>query len=232
MAEDPDHPDRIGAAAGQVIAALGRRRLLGGGLALGGAAAATTLLAASPATAAPPVASPRHRRTVVYDVAMLGESFKVIAGPDIDNFDLRGTTFYVEGPIYPGGTIPDNRADWDPSQHTSEEIGHWFDIGSFMSFRDRPNPHLYGTMTHVFGLITATNNFPPDTITSTGTEASVTQDTIPSTRAITGGTGRFVGASGQITLFGHGTNVTNETVLGRVAPAPNLRFIFSFSTAE
>ncbi len=97
-----------------------------------------------------------------------------------------------------------------------------------MVFPGRPNPHLYGTMTHVFGLITADNNFPVDQVSSVGTEASLTQDTKPSIRSIVGGAGRYIGASGQITLFGNGTNVTIEDVLGRARPAPNLRFFFDF----
>lgn len=216
--------DPVDAAADQVVAALGRRGLFTRGLALGGAAAAASLLAASPAAAGK---DGKHSRTLVYDVAMLGESMKVIAGPDINDIDLRGTTFYVEGPIYPGGTIPDGRADWDPSQHTDKEIGRWFDYGSFMLYPGRFNPHLISSMTHIFGLITDENNFPADQITSFGTEASATQDTKPSTRAITGGTGRFIGASGQIALYGNGSNVTNENVFGRIAAAPNLRFVFT-----
>jgi hypothetical protein len=221
MREDPD---RIDTAAGQVMAALGRRRFLGGGLALGGAAAATALLTGSPAAAA----QTPDRRTVVFDVALIGESLKVIGGPDIDVGDLRGSTFFVEGPIYPGGTIPTEQTGWDPSLHTNEEIGRWFDMGSFMSYPGRPNPHLYSNMTHVFGLVTATNNFPPDMITSVGTESSATQDTSPSTRAITGGAGRYIGASGQVTLNGNGSNVTITNVLGRPGIAPNLRFTFEF----
>src|ERR1700753_3196758 len=152
MTEDRDRTDAV---ARQMMDMVGRRRLLGRGLAVGGAVAGATLLAAAPADAAAPdnAAAPdkRRHRTLIYDVAMIGESLKVIAGPDIDNFDLRGTTFYVEGPIYPGGTIPANRTDGDPAAHVDEEIGRWFDVGSFMLYQGRPNPHLYSTMTHVFG---------------------------------------------------------------------------------
>lgn len=211
----------------QLLEAIGRRSLLRGGVTLGAVGAgAAALLSSSPASAA--ATADGTRRTEVYDVALLGDSLLVIPGPNIDNFDLRGTTFYVEGPIYPGFTIPDERTDWDPSQHTDQEIGHWFDTGSFMSFRGRPNPHLYSTMTHIFGLITPDNNFPPDQVNSIGTESSATQDTKPSTRSIVGGAGRYIGASGQITQFGNGSNVTTTDVLGRVGPAPNLRFFFSF----
>lgn len=226
--------DAVTAAAEQMLDAIGRRKVLRGGMAIGaavpllGAATAATApsAAAKPLTAAG--ASGRH--VEVFDVAMLGDTLDVIAGPHVDDFDLRGTTYYVEGPIYPGFTIPNEQTGWDPSQHTGQEIGHWFDIGSFMLYRGRPHPHLYGTMTHIFGLITADNNFPVDQVSSIGTEASPTQDTKPSTRSIVGGAGRYIGASGQITLYGNGSNTTFSNVFGVIRPAPNLRFFFEFIT--
>lgn len=218
------------AAAEQMLDMIDRRKLLRRGLVVGAAGAALPLLgAAGPASASTRKPVSAHDRQVeVYDVAMLGDTFSIIPGPNVNNFDLRGTTFYVEGPIYPGYTIPNEQTTWDPSQHTSQEIGHWFDIGSFMSYPGRPNPHLYGTMTHIFGLITAANNFPPDQVSSIGTESSATQDTNPSTRSIVGGAGRYLGASGQITQFGNGTNTTFTNIFGISRPAPNLRFFFEF----
>jgi hypothetical protein len=222
------------AVADQLLDTIGRRNMLRGGLALGagGAAAATLpLLGGSPAQAAATQtasAARRRRRTEVYDVAMLGDTLLVIPGPNVNNFDLRGTTFYVEGPIYPGFTIPNEQTTWDPAQHTGQEIGRYFDIGSFMLYSGRLNPHLYSMMTHVFGLITPDNNFPPDQVSSIGTEASATQDTKPSRRSIVGGAGRYIGASGEITLFGNGSNTTQSDVLGVKRPAPNLRFFFTF----
>jgi len=206
-----------------------RRSILRRGMLLGGAAVAAPLVGAETAHAAPaPQAQGKRCRTMVYDVAMLGDTLNVIAGPGLDNGDLRGCTFYVEGPIYPGGTIPRETKDWDPSAHTAQEIGRWFDTGSFMNyFPGRPNPHLYSTMTHVFGLITPDNNFPPDMICSTGTEASATQDTKPSTRAITGGAGKYIGAAGEISVQGNGTNITLDTVFGRTVLSPNLTFTFT-----
>lgn len=213
---------------------LDRRSLLRGGVALGGAAAlAAPFVGAAPAAAA---AKPNPRKAdLVLDVSMIGASFSVTAKYNIDairNGDLRGCMFYVEGPIYPGFTIPDGRHDWDPAEHVDEEIGYWFNVGTFMGYPGRPNPHLYGTQTHVLGHVTADNNFPVDQITSTGTEASVTQDTKPSTRSITGGAGKYIGAAGQIKLFGNGSNVTNEDVFGRVGPAPNLRMFFTFTNSR
>jgi hypothetical protein len=172
---------------------------------------------------------------LVLDVAMIGESFSVTPKDNVDAIrhgDLRGCMFYVEGPIYRGYTIPNEAHTWDPAQHVDEEIGYWFSVGSFMGYPGRPNPHLYSTHTHVLGRITAENNFPVDQVSSTGTEASVTQDTKPSTRSITGGAGRYIGAGGQIKVYGNGTNVTNQNVFGRVAPVPNLRMFFTFTNSR
>ncbi len=221
--------DTIESAAAQIQNTVGRRSLLRQGLIAAGVGATAPLLGTAAASAATqPNPRPHHFRREVYDVALLGDTLLVTPGPNVDNGDLRGTTYYVEGPIYPGFTIPDEQTGWDPSQHTGQEIGRWLDIGSFMSFPGRPNPHLYGTMTHIFGLITADNNFPVDQVSSVGTESSRTQDTRPSTRSIAGGAGRYIGASGQITLFGNGSNLTVSDVLGRSGPAPNLRFFFDF----
>jgi hypothetical protein len=225
--------DAIETAAAELHNTVGRRSLLRGGLIAAGAGATVPLLGAAAAGAATqkparPARRPRNLRRAVFDVALLGNTLVIVPGPNVDFGDLRGTTYYVEGPIYPGFTIPDEQTGWDPSQHTGQEIGHWLDIGSFMSFPGRPNPHLYGTMTHIFGLITADDNFPVDQVSSVGTESSLTQDTKPSTRSIVGGAGRYFGASGQITLFGNGSNVTVSNVLGRSGPAPNLRFFFDF----
>ena len=102
-------------------------------------------------------------------------------------------------------------------------------MGQFMAFPGRPNPHLFSTHTYVLGAITAADNFPQDQIASIGTEASVTQDTKPSTRSIVGGAGRYFGVSGQITLYGNGSNTSIEDVLGVARPAPNLRMFFYFA---
>ncbi len=201
--------------------AVSRRALLRRGLILGGAGVAVPVVTAVPAAA-------DNDRTKTWDVAMLGNTHRLIPGPNVDNFDLSGSTFYVEGILYPGGTIPDGVTDWDPAAHQDQAIGLWVDSGCFISSPARPQPHRYSTQTHIFGLITPDNLFPVDQISSTGTESSRTQDFKPSTRSITGGAGRYRGATGQITQYGHGMNVTFVNIFGSMTPAPNFRFIFSF----
>ncbi|HEX5402487.1 MAG TPA: hypothetical protein VFX16_09325 [Pseudonocardiaceae bacterium] len=215
---------------GNTASAMDRRGLLRNGLMLGGAAAlAAPLLGAGIANAAPDRDTTTHRRAdLILDIAMDGPSLLVNPGPNVDFGDLRGSTFYVEGPIYPGLTIPDESSDWDATKHTDKQIGFWFGMGQFMLFPGRPNPHLYSVHTYVFGDITPDNNFPVDQISSIGTEASLTQDTKPSTRSISGGCGKYFSHSGQISLYGNGSNVTIEDVLGVARPAPNLRLFFYF----
>lgn len=205
-------------------AVVDRRRLLRRGLLLGGVGVAAPALVAAPA--APAAAQATSRTTVVFEVAMLGNTHRLILGPEVANFELRGSTFYVEGILYPAGTIP-AAPGFDPAAHQDKAIGHWFNSGCFMAGPDRPQPHRFSVQQHVFGLITPDDLFPVDQISSQGTESSRTQDFLPSTRAITGGAGRYLGATGQITQYGHGTNVTSVDILGRVVPAPNFRFIFT-----
>ena len=199
---------------------VGRRGLLRRGALLGGAGVAAGLAVGAPARA-------EDSRTEVYDVAMLGETHRLIPGPEVENFDLRGSTYYVEGVLYPGNTIPVGTL-FDPSAYGDRAIGRWVSTGSFIWSLDRLQPHRFSIQQHIFGLIVPDDLFPVDQISSQGTESSRTQDTLPSTRVITGGAGRYVGACGQITQYGFGLNTTTITILGRSQPAPNFRFHFTF----
>jgi hypothetical protein len=201
---------------------LDRRRILRRGLALGGVGVL--------ATAAPAWADDgRDHRVLVLDAALLGDTHEFNPGPEIGSGITRGSTFYVEGMIFPQGTIPDGVSNWDPYAHEDLAIGRWFNSGMFIASPSRRQPHRYSNQTHVLGLITPDNLFPEDQISSIGTESSRTQDTLPSTRAIVGGAGRYIGAAGQIAQFGHGTNSTVVDIVGVVSPAPNFRFYFTFT---
>ncbi len=203
---------------------LSRRNIVRRGLIIGAATAAVPVVGATPA-----IASDGKHRTLVLDVAMLGDTHEFNPGPEIDHGITRGSTFFVEGIIFPGYTIPDGVTGWDPHANESLAIGRWFNSGTFMGSPSRPQPHRYSNQTHVLGLITPDNLFPEDQISSIGTESSRSQDTKPSTRAIVGGAGRYFGASGQITQFGHGNNVTSVNIEGFISPAPNFRFFFTFA---
>ncbi len=199
-----------------------RRRLLRRGVVVGGAGVAGGLMMAAPAQA-------DRARTEIFDVAMLGNTHRLIPGPEVDNFDLRGTTYYVEGVIYPGGTIPGGTTVFDPDANADLAIGRWVSSGCFIWSTERFQPHRFSTQQHIFGTIAPPNLFPVDQIASQGTESSTTQDTLPSTRVITGGAGRYFAASGQITQFGLGKNTTTIQVFTSSQLAPNFRFHFQFA---
>jgi hypothetical protein len=197
---------------------LGRRELLRQGLVWGGSGVAAATLG-STAFASPAGAGRGH--TLVYDVACLGDTFRWIAAPGTTPpGDLRGSTFSVEGRIYSAGTI--SGKGFDPS--SARAIGTWFCRGWLIIAPGRPEPHVLSTQEYVFGDITSTRLFPPDTLTSSGLEGSADESQVPE-RAVIGGTGEYAGARGVVLQHGHGTNTTTLTTLGGI-PAPNFRFEF------
>ena len=202
---------------------LERRDLLRRSFFWGSAAVAGSLAVAAPAHADSP-------HVTVFDVAMLGNTHRLIPGPGVEDFDLRGTTYYVDGIIYPGGTITGGAEIFDPAAHADQAIGTWISTGSFIWSPGRLQPHRFSIQQHIFGTISPADLFPEDQIASQGTESSRTQDTLPSTRVITGGSGKYFGASGQITQYGHGKNNTLINVLGQVQTAPNFRMHFKFKS--
>lgn len=194
-----------------------RRQVLGQALLWGGAGAAAAAIdvgLASPASA--------HRPRVVYDVACLGETFRVIWAPGApDSGDLRGSTFSVEGAIYPAGTLP--VSGFDPAAHADARVGTWFCRGWFLIHADRPEPHVTTTQEYVIGQIGPDSLFPADQLASSGTEGSDTEQQTP-VRSVIGGAGRYAGARGTVLQHGHGTNTT--VLAGVGGPAPNFRFEF------
>ncbi|MDQ4131507.1 MAG: hypothetical protein M3133_11065, partial [Actinomycetota bacterium] len=136
---------------------LARRELLRRGLIWGGVGAA----AASGVTVAAAPADARARRTLTFDVACLGDSFRLIWAPGApESGDLRGSTFSVEGAIYPPGTI--DGTGFDPAAHGDERIGTWFCRGWMLISGDRPEPHAITTQEYVLGLLPGSDAFPAD----------------------------------------------------------------------
>ena len=78
-----------------------RRSLLRGGVVLGGTGAVAALASASGCAQAQ-----TRTETLRLDVACRGDTFRVIVPPGNERDDYRGTTFSVEGSIYPADTIP------------------------------------------------------------------------------------------------------------------------------
>lgn len=148
--------------------------------------------------------------TLDVEVACLGELWREAtkANP-ADDGDFR-TSFGVEGWIYPVGTIKGD--GFIPRQDDS--IGRWFCRGAVLIDATRPEPHGATTQDLYFGTITPASLFPADMLSSSGLEGTGDRRQL-STRAVTGGTGRYFGATGTVTqqviafntsLFADGTN--------------------------
>jgi len=198
-----------------------RRGLIWGGAGAAAAAAAANITLATPANAQGP-------RLVVYDVACLGDTFRVIWAPGApDSGDLRGSTFSVEGALYPVGTI--EGSGFDPDAHNGERIGTWLCRGWFILNPGRTEPHVVSTQEYVFGDIAPGHLFPKDQLASSGSEGSDAEVEAP-VRSVIGGAGRFFAARGSVVQHGNGTNTTVLDGFG--VPAPNFRFEFRLTKSH
>jgi hypothetical protein len=198
-----------------------RRRLLTG-LALGGAGVAGGLVGGTTAVAASESTS-NERFSV--DCACLGDSWRATLFADApDEGDLRGSTFFVEGLLYPGGHIPDGDG-FVPT--TDGAIGHWFCRGHLIMNPGRGEPHIMSNQEYVFGLLGADNLFPSDMITSVGLEGA-NEDFVRMHRSVTGGTGKYRAAMGECVEYTVGVN---STVMADdpSSNAFNIRFEFDLS---
>jgi hypothetical protein len=176
--------------------------------------------------------------------------------------DARGDTFYVEGVLYPGGTISkptqptgmpafpqappklNNQVVWDFKG--APPLGHWLCRG-WVLFNGNPKPYtdskgtviesprieprLLSEQTFVFGRFDAAHLSPEMLITS-GTENGADADADKVTRAVTGGTGRFAHARGEVVQERIGRNTSTLRSLSKVGVgAPNFRFTFDLRVA-
>ncbi|MBA0125112.1 hypothetical protein H0B56_06115 [Haloechinothrix sp. YIM 98757] len=155
----------------------------------------------------------------VFDVACLGGTFSANFGEaiDADGGDFRGVGFFVEGLLYPEGTIPDGDG-FDPA--SAEATGLWLCRGWFMFHPDRPLPHVVTTQEYLFGAVSGDNPSPADQLVSSGLEGGVSE----TVRSAIGGTGRFRHHSGEVVQQVIGTNTTVLRDIGE--HAPNFRFTF------
>lgn len=102
-------------------------------------------------------------------MACLGDTFRWVLAPGAHlRDDLRGSTFSVEGLIYPTGTVP--RSGFTPTAKGS--VGTWFCRGWFLIAPDRPAPHVMTTQEYILGEIRPDRLFPPDQLVSSGLEGS------------------------------------------------------------
>lgn len=197
------------------------------------------------------------------DVAVLGHTDAIdpsgrIGDKTSQNYfgiDVRGDTFYVEGSLYPGGTIPDptvvtqgrpgGKASkqyqlvWDFTK--SKPVGHWLSrgwvlINGVAEYKDdkgtvvetkRTEPHLLTEHNYVFGRMTG-DNLTPEMLISSGADDGNDPEKEVLVRAITGGTGRFKYARGQVVerILGRNTTILRSFAHMGKAYCPNYRFEF------
>jgi hypothetical protein len=175
--------------------------------------------------------------------------------------DVRGDSYFVEGLLYPGGTFPNptvptalsvfpnapqklnNEVVWDFTRR--RPIGAFFNRGWILINgspevgRDtrgtpvdprRTEPHLLSTHNFYFGEFGPDNLSPPSIVTA-GVENGNDPDNELIVRAITGGTGPFRFASGQVRQERIGRNTTALRTFSsfRQVFAPNYRFTFTMT---
>lgn len=175
---------------------------------------------------------------------------------DYFNIDVRGDTYQVEGALYPGGTIPvpsvltEGRRGGKPSVQyeinwdfkKAQPVGHWLSRGWVLINGNREpakdtrgtvvetartEPHLLSEHNYVFGRF-GPDNLSPEMLISSGVEDGNDVDKEVLVRAITGGTGRFRFATGQVVERRHGRNTSTLRSFSNFpgAYAPNYRFEF------
>lgn len=163
-------------------------------------------------------------RELELDVACLGDTLRLAPAPAGEPVEgllggglLYGSSFLVEGNIYPAGTI--EGPGFDP--RNTPGSGHWLCRGWIMGRSERPVPGVLTTQEYLLATISGDDPFPADQLVSSGVEPDETGQSVA--RSLIGGTGEFAGAAGVVIQIATGTNTTR--ILGR-DPAPNFRFRF------
>ena len=174
------------------------RRLGWGAAAVAGGAAAGAGTAMA-ATADGGVKSDR----LVVDVACLGHTNRVLAAEAVSADSPAANSNLVEGWIYPLGTVPGD--GFVPTEDGS--IGRWFCWGWNIQDPERPEPHLTSVHNFVMGAIREERLFPPDTLVTTGLQGTFEDEQV-AIRAVSGGTGAYLGATGQVLQRNNGRNTT------------------------
>ncbi len=155
--------------------------------------------------------------TFVVDVAVDMRTFAAVPStgnpPGEPVGPNRGTTFIVNGKIFPAGDLPSGTASNDPSQEGS--IGDWVcrgiltsDLASQLAGVDKIG--FDTTQMLIFGSDRRA-------IWSEGLEGGLSEAGVTTHRIVLGGTGAFLGASGDVVQESLGTNATG---------APNIRLTF------
>jgi len=147
------------------------------------------------------------------DVAVDHETFAIVpsaglvlhpkaVGPN------RGTSFIVDGKVFPGGTLQEGDGQGDPNM--SGSIASWICKGFFTS--DLGTEDIGFNTTQMFKFDGDT-----DAIWTEGLEAGLGKAAVTTHRTILGGTGKYHGAQGEVIQRSLGTNVGGT---------PNIRVTF------
>jgi hypothetical protein len=168
------------------------RRGLVGGLAIGAGIVTAGAIGGVAANAAGSSTGYRSERLVV-DVACLADQWVEAVKWDKSSADDFRTPFLVEGWIYPEGTIKGD--GFVPVEAGS--IGRWFCRGFGVGTAGRGEPHVNTHQDYIFGVVGGDDPFPGDMISTAGIEGTVDR-TVVAKRAIVGGTGQYLGATGQM----------------------------------
>lgn len=174
---------------------------------------ALALVAIAVITLGPAKAEPQDFEAFTVDVAVDHATFALIPstglvanpqplGPN------RGSTFIVNGTVFPGGTLPKGSGMGDPNMHG--KIGVWFCKGFFTSTLGT-DPIGFNT-TQMFEF-----NGDADAIWTEGLEGGLGIAGVVTHRTILGGTGRYAGARGDVIQESLGTNASGT---------PNIRLTF------
>ena len=145
-----------------------------------------------------------------------------------------GTKILIQGDIYAAGVVA--RECQDKNQQctpTTAPIGRWWCSSAVLPNWQPGQPFIFGNMMFDFNTPTSPSysiklhSLPGtgvNTIVSQGYENNVFAEDTPVYRAITGGTGAFQGANGQILVNPLGIYNTNDPANGQ----PVLRFNFDY----
>jgi len=203
--------------------------------------------------------------TLVIDMAVLGHSDAPdpsgrIGPKDSQNYfaiDVRGDSYFVEGALYPGGTIPvptrpstlsvfpdappklNNETVWDfrvPPIGSHFNRGWVLINGNQMPGFDtrgtpvdsaRQVPHLLSTHSFFFGLFSPDTLSPPSLVTQ-GVENGNDPDAEVVHRAIAGGTGPFRFARGEVRQDRIGRNTTRLRSFSKAGDVLAPNYRFTF----
>lgn len=218
------------------------------------------------AGAAMPLAAKESPQRLSFDMAILGHtdapnSAGRIGDPrtqDYFGIDVRGDSFYVEGLLYPAGTIPrptrptalsvfkgapeklNNEIVWDFT--AAQPIGHWFSRGWVLingrkePYRDSRGTEIERARTqphllseHTFVIgLLGPENLSPPMLISSGVENGNDPDAERIVRAVTGGTGRYAHVSGEVTQARIGRNTSMLRSFSHKGDVASPNFSFTF----